>query len=309
MSKVYAFCCLCNGLLGPVSNSGELEERWGGGGPRGPPQQRSVRLQGQITQLHWPQGHQQARSELDYKQRSYVKSRGTERDELHPYQAPAEYPGGLGKVVAYRPPYSQDESTDEGRYERPHYTRSYAGMYMHPVDEALLQHLEHAGQPVPATAAFLQDDLAVMVVEGLLDQIELMRRQRISMLEQIECVSKCKAPAFEEPMVEPKQAKALSWLPQEAAQSSARILARMPPCPVRLGSVASTSRAVHTDSAPAPQIKELEIPAVPLAELSLEASNQVMSDTLAVQQEQKSKAPQAPIASSSKAGPSSQGGA
>ncbi|KAG6894073.1 hypothetical protein C0995_015072, partial [Termitomyces sp. Mi166 len=80
--------------------------------------------------------------------------------------------------------------------------------YAHPVDEVLLQRLERAGQPVPATAAFLRDDLAVMVVEGLLNQIELMRRQRISTLEQIERVGKCKAPTFEELMVEPKRARA-----------------------------------------------------------------------------------------------------
>ncbi|KAG6869887.1 hypothetical protein C0995_016492, partial [Termitomyces sp. Mi166 len=89
--------------------------------------------------------------------------------------------------------------------------------YAHPVDEALLQHLEQAGQPVPATAAFLWDDLAVMVVEGLLNQIELMKRQRVSALEQIERVGKCKAPMFKEPMVEPKWARAPLQQPQELA--------------------------------------------------------------------------------------------
>ncbi|KAH0581802.1 hypothetical protein H2248_011484 [Termitomyces sp. 'cryptogamus'] len=39
--------------------------------------------------------------------------------------------------------------------------------------EVLLGCLEAAGQPVPAMAEFLQDDLAVMVMEGLLNQIEL----------------------------------------------------------------------------------------------------------------------------------------
>ncbi|KAG6870367.1 hypothetical protein C0995_013501, partial [Termitomyces sp. Mi166 len=87
--------------------------------------------------------------------------------------------------------------------------------YMHSVDEVLLQHLEWAGQPVPAMAAFLQDDLAIIVVEGLLNQIKLMRRQHISMLEQIECIGKCKSPTFEELMVEPKQARAPSQHPQE----------------------------------------------------------------------------------------------
>ncbi|KAG6898564.1 hypothetical protein C0995_009281 [Termitomyces sp. Mi166 len=97
--------------------------------------------------------------------------------------------------------------------------------YMHSVDEALLQHLERAGQPVPATAAFLQDDLAVMVVEGLLDQIELMKRQRVSALEQIECVGKHKAPTFEELIVEPKRARAPSQHPQELAWAPAHTVA------------------------------------------------------------------------------------
>ncbi|KAG6867974.1 hypothetical protein C0995_004436 [Termitomyces sp. Mi166 len=101
--------------------------------------------------------------------------------------------------------------------------------YMHPVDEVLLQCLEWAGQPVPATAAFLQDDLAVMVVEGLLNQIELMKRQHVSVLEQIERVGKHKAPAFEEPMVEPKQARAPSQHPQELAWAPARTIARLLP--------------------------------------------------------------------------------
>ncbi|KAG6882004.1 hypothetical protein C0995_016277, partial [Termitomyces sp. Mi166 len=92
--------------------------------------------------------------------------------------------------------------------------------YAHPDDEVLLQCLEQAGQPVPAMAAFLRDDLAVMVVEGLLDQIELMR-QHVSVLEQIEHVGKYKASVFEEPMVEPKQARAPSQHPQELAWAPA----------------------------------------------------------------------------------------
>ncbi|KAG6898432.1 hypothetical protein C0995_009773 [Termitomyces sp. Mi166 len=160
--------------------------------------------------------------------------------------------------------------------------------YAHLVDEVLLQHLEWAGQPVPATVAFLRDDLAIMVVEGLLDQIELMKRQRMSALEQIECVGKRKAPMFEEPMVEPKWARALSQHPQELAWAPAHTVARLPPQPLRL---------------------KPDIPAEPMAELSLKASDQIMSDALAVQQEQRSEAPQAPVASSSKAGASSQGGA
>ncbi|KAG6881082.1 hypothetical protein C0995_003114 [Termitomyces sp. Mi166 len=139
-------------------------------------------------------------------------------------------------------------------------------------------------------AAFLQDDLAMMVVEGLLDQIELMRRQRMTMLEQIEHVGKRKAPTFKEPMVEPKRARALPQHPQELAW-------------------ASTLRSVRTDPMPAHRVQELDILAEPLAELSLEASDQIMSDAPAVQQEQRSKMPQVPVVSSSKAGASSQEGA
>ncbi|KAG6870904.1 hypothetical protein C0995_009774 [Termitomyces sp. Mi166 len=144
--------------------------------------------------------------------------------------------------------------------------------------------------------AFLRDDLAIMVVEGLLNQIELMKRQHVSMLEQIERVGKCKAPAFEEPMVEPKRARAPSQHPQELAWAPA-------------SSGASTSRSVCMDPVLMHRMQEPDIPAEPMAELSLEASNQIMSDAPAVQQEQRSEVPQAPVASSSKAGASSQGGA
>ncbi|KAG6858972.1 hypothetical protein C0995_012536 [Termitomyces sp. Mi166 len=237
---------------GQPHTSESLRGSGGEGGPRGPPQQRSVRPQGQSTQTHRLQGQQQLRFEYEYKQQaniesdyeqcSYIKNLGAVRNESCAYQA-LEYSGGLGEGVAYRPPYSQDESTDEGHYERPQHMRSYTSavtqpmlpawakyaQYTHSVDEVLLQRLEQAGQPVPATAAFLWDDLAVIVVEGLLDQIELMKRQRVSTLEQIERVGKCKAPAFEEPMVEPKRARALSQHPQELAWAPAYTVARLPP--------------------------------------------------------------------------------
>ncbi|KAG6895801.1 hypothetical protein C0995_012197, partial [Termitomyces sp. Mi166 len=294
----------------------------GGGGPRGPPQQRSMQLQGQIPQPHWLQGQQQMRFQPDYGQCSYVENLGVVQDKPRFYQAP-EYSGGLGEGAAYRLPYMQDESADEGRYERPQQMRSYAStvtqsvlllrveyvQYAHPVDEALLQCLEQAGQPIPAMAAFLQDDLAVMVVEGLLDQIELMRRQHVTALEQIERVGKRKAPMFEEPMVEPKPARALLQHPQELGWARAHTVAWLPLRSMKLASMASTSRSVCMDPAPVHQVQELDILAEPLAELSLEASDQIISDTPAVQQEQRSKAPQVPVASSSKAGASSQGGA
>ncbi|KAG6898255.1 hypothetical protein C0995_009900 [Termitomyces sp. Mi166 len=241
---------------GQPCTSESLRSSGGGGGPRGSPQQRSVQLQGQITQTHRLQGQQQLQFESDYEQQSYieleheqclyVENLGAVWDKLHIYQAP-EYSGGLGEGASYRLPYSQDESMNEGRYERPQHMRSYTStvmqpmlpvwaeyvQYMHPVDEVLLQHLEQAEQPVPATVAFLQDDLAIMVVEGLLNQIKLMRRQHVSMLEQIEHVGKCKAPMFEEPMVEPKQARAPSQHPQELVWAPANTAHNSKPrCPL-----------------------------------------------------------------------------
>ncbi|KAG6881904.1 hypothetical protein C0995_016723 [Termitomyces sp. Mi166 len=182
------------------------------------------------------------RFQLDYEQCLYVKNLGVVRGKLCVYQAP-EYSGGLGEGVAYRLPYMQDDLVDEGHYERPQQMRSYASVvmqsvlpsraeyvqYAHPVDEVLLQRLKWAGQPVPAMVAFLQDDLAVMVVEGLLDQIELMRRQCMTTLKQIECVGKRKAPTFEEPMVEPKQARAPSQRPQKLVWAPACTVAWLPP--------------------------------------------------------------------------------
>ncbi|KAG6858879.1 hypothetical protein C0995_013239 [Termitomyces sp. Mi166 len=226
------------------------------------------------------------RFQLDYEQGLYVENLGVVQDKPCFYQAP-EYSGGLGKGAAYRLPYMQDDSVDEGRYERPQQMRLYASIvmqsvllsraeyvqYVHPVDEALLQHLEWAGQPVPATAAFLQDDLAMMVVEGLLDQIELMRKQCMTVLEQIECIGKCKAPMFKEPMVEPKRARALSQRPQELAWVPAHTIARLLLRPLKLVSRASTSRSICMDPMPAHRVQELDIPAEPLAELSLEASD------------------------------------
>ncbi|KAG6893052.1 hypothetical protein C0992_011442, partial [Termitomyces sp. T32_za158] len=73
--------------------------------------------------------------------------------------------------------------------------------------EVLLQQLEAAGQPVPPTASFLQDNLAIMVMEGLLNQIELMRRQRVSALEQIDRVAKRKLSSPEGVSGETKRAR------------------------------------------------------------------------------------------------------
>ncbi|KAG6880659.1 hypothetical protein C0995_005122, partial [Termitomyces sp. Mi166 len=93
--------------------------------------------------------------------------------------------------------------------------------YAQPVNKALLQRLEQAGQPVPATAAFLQDSLAIVVLEGLLNQIEMMKRQRVVALEHIERAGKHKAPAYKEPMVEPKWARAPVRRPQKFVRAPA----------------------------------------------------------------------------------------
>ncbi|KAG6898484.1 hypothetical protein C0993_006566 [Termitomyces sp. T159_Od127] len=72
--------------------------------------------------------------------------------------------------------------------------------------EVLLQRLKAVEQPVPPTALVLQDNLAVMVMEGLLNQIELMRRQHVLALEQIDCATKRKLSSPEETVSELKQA-------------------------------------------------------------------------------------------------------
>ncbi|KAG6883413.1 hypothetical protein C0993_006333 [Termitomyces sp. T159_Od127] len=71
--------------------------------------------------------------------------------------------------------------------------------------EVLLQRLKAAGQLVPPTALFLQDNLAVMVMEGLLNQIKLMWRQRILVLEQIDHAVKRKLSSSEETVGKPKR--------------------------------------------------------------------------------------------------------
>ncbi|KAG6859535.1 hypothetical protein C0995_007536 [Termitomyces sp. Mi166 len=173
---------------------------------------------------------------------------------------------------------------------------------MQPVNEALLQHLERAGQPVPATAAFLQDSLAIVVLEGLLDQIEMMKRQCVVVLEHIEHAGKHKAPVYEEPMVEPKWARAPVRRPQKFVWAPA-------PTAVQPPSLLVTSRSVCSDSVLPWSSQELDILAVvenPLSELLLEPCNEIMTDAPAMQQEQRVEAPHTPVMSR-QAGPSSQG--
>ncbi|KAG6886901.1 hypothetical protein C0995_003450 [Termitomyces sp. Mi166 len=147
------------------------------------------------------------------------------REEPLPYQSPY-YSGGFGEGAAYGPQTGYREVDNEEHYGCPVQQHTYVSVvmqpalpprlarqkhapYMQPVNEVLLQCLEQAGQPVSATAAFLQDSLAVIVIEGLLDQIEMMKRQRVTVLEHIEHAGKHKAPAYEEPVVELKWARAL----------------------------------------------------------------------------------------------------
>ncbi|KAG6863765.1 hypothetical protein C0993_010413 [Termitomyces sp. T159_Od127] len=141
--------------------------------------------------------------------------------------------------------------------------------------EVLLGCLEVAGQPVPVTAEFLQDDLAVMVMEGLLDQIELMRRQRVTALEQIDRAAKHKLPVNEGSSVEPKRAKPQPPQPTEVARAVAPMVARLGPM------VALTTLVLPAWPPAAPaQAAPIEprAPDAPLAELSLEQQDEEMSD-------------------------------
>ncbi|KAG5727716.1 hypothetical protein E4T56_gene20746 [Termitomyces sp. T112] len=126
--------------------------------------------------------------------------------------------------------------------------------------EVLLGRLEAAGQPVPTTAEFLQDDLAVMVMEGLLDQIELMRRQRITVLEQIDCKAQASHPRGVEHRAQTGQTT--TTMTNGSGQgSSAHVLPAWPP--------ATPAQAVPIES---------QVPDAPLAELSLEQQDEEMSD-------------------------------
>ncbi|KAG6864518.1 hypothetical protein C0993_008787, partial [Termitomyces sp. T159_Od127] len=141
--------------------------------------------------------------------------------------------------------------------------------------EVLLGHLEVARQPVPAMAEFLQDDLAVMVMEGLLNQIKLMRRQHVTTLEQIDCATKRKLPVNEELSVEPKWAKPQPPRPTEVARAVAPVVAHPDP------TVALTTPVLPAWP-PAAPVQAAPIkpraPDAPLAELLLEQRDEEISD-------------------------------
>ncbi|KAG6895423.1 hypothetical protein C0992_001298 [Termitomyces sp. T32_za158] len=182
------------------------------------------------------------------------------------------YPGYDEPLPYQTPIHLQMDVDEEGRYERQEEEgatsgcttwgqaslRSYARAVAQPLVEEyapqaqmsmgmemLLGCLKAAGQPVPAMASFLQDNLAVMVMEGLLDQIELMRRQRVTALEQIDCAAKRKLPGYEGPS--PVVVLTTSTLP-----------VRPPAAPVQAAPTVSWA------------------PEVPLAELSLEQQDEEM---------------------------------
>ncbi|KAG6887379.1 hypothetical protein C0992_012525 [Termitomyces sp. T32_za158] len=139
--------------------------------------------------------------------------------------------------------------------------------------EMLLGRLEAAGQPVPMTASFLQDNLAVMVMEGLLDQIELMRRQHVMALEQIER----KLTGYEGPSVEPKWARPQPpWL-VEAVRAVAPIADHSGPAVV-LTTSTLPARPPATLAQAAPTVSWAS--KVPLAELLLEQRDEEMINTL-----------------------------
>ncbi|KAG6871376.1 hypothetical protein C0995_005319 [Termitomyces sp. Mi166 len=266
---------------GPTQHEQSSKSSGGGGGPiQSPPQQRLVRLQGQQNQPDY--GWQCVYIENV----SYLG-----RDELLPYQSPY-YSGGVGEGAAYGLQTGYREVDDEGRYGHPVQQHIQEHVpYTQPVNEGLLQRLEQAGQP------------------GLLDQIEMMKRQCITALEHIERAGKCKAPAYEEPVVEPKQARALVRQPQEFMWALAPAVVQPPLPHVQPPSSSLTSMPVHSDSVMPHPIQEPDILAVvenPLAELSLEPCNEIMANTPAMQQGWRVEVLYAPVMGS-QAGLSSQG--
>ncbi|KAG6892269.1 hypothetical protein C0993_004268, partial [Termitomyces sp. T159_Od127] len=114
-----------------------------------------------------------------------------------------------------------------------------------------------------------------MVMEGLLDQIELMRRQRVTALEQIDCAAKRKLPVHEGSSVEPKRAKPQPPQLMEVAKAVAPVVARPGPA-VALTTPVLPARPPAALAQAAPI--ESQAPDAPLAELSLEQQDEEMSN-------------------------------
>ncbi|KAG6894084.1 hypothetical protein C0992_007570 [Termitomyces sp. T32_za158] len=147
--------------------------------------------------------------------------------------------------------------------------------------DVLLQRLEAAGQPVPAMALFLQDNLAIMVMEDLLDQIELMRRQCVSALEQINRAAKRKLSSLEGVSGEIKRARPQPAWPVESARplgaASSRSIPAMAPAslslPARPTAMSTGQTAVVATVAHKPKA-----PDVPVEESSLDQWDEEMDE-------------------------------
>ncbi|KAG6895780.1 hypothetical protein C0992_012638 [Termitomyces sp. T32_za158] len=147
--------------------------------------------------------------------------------------------------------------------------------------EVLMQRLEAAGQPVPPTASFLQDNLAVMVMEGLLNQIELMRRQRVSALEQIDCAAKCKLSSLKGVSGEIKRARPQPAWPVESARplgaASSRSIPAMAPAPLSLPA-RPTAVSIVQPAVMATVAHEPKVPDVPVEEILLDQRDEEMDE-------------------------------
>ncbi|KAG6871370.1 hypothetical protein C0992_011136, partial [Termitomyces sp. T32_za158] len=178
--------------------------------------------------------------------------------------------------------------------------------------EVLLQRLEATGQPVSLTALFLQDNLAVMVMEGLLDQIELMRRQRVSVLEQIDCAAKRKLSSPEGVSGETKRAQPQpAWLVEPVRLLGAVASQSMPamaPGPLSLPArpTAASTGQLAVVATIAHEPKALE---VPVEEMSLDQRDEEMGGVPLTREDRKFMDHFESMASSAgqKVGPASRG--
>ncbi|KAG6876579.1 hypothetical protein C0993_002095 [Termitomyces sp. T159_Od127] len=142
-----------------------------------------------------------------------------------------------------------------------------------------------------------------MVMEGLLDQIKLMRRQHITTLEQIDCTAKRKLPVHEGSSVEPKWAKPQPPQPMEVARAVAPMVA----CPGPAVALTTPVLPAWPPAAPVQAVPiESQAPDAPLAELSLEQQDEEMSDMPLDQDEMASGPPNWGLAMSAM-GPGMQG--
>ncbi|KAH0584747.1 hypothetical protein H2248_008018 [Termitomyces sp. 'cryptogamus'] len=226
----------------------------------------------------------QYRSQPQQRIQQYVAVTYPGHEEPLPYQTP----------VHVRMDVDEEEEVhyERGYYPGPSWLQGEGQSYVHAVaqplvetyapqaqmrmgTEVLLGHLEAAGQPVPMMAEFLQDDLAVMVMEGLLNQIELMRRQRVTTLEQIDRAAKRKLPIHKGSSVEPKRAKLQPPRLMEVARAVVPVVA----CPGPAVALTTPVLPAWPPAAPAQAAPiKSRVPDAPLTELSLEQRDEEMSN-------------------------------